>query len=305
MDDYFFPCLFLIPEQGMTDVQRRPYSFLIRRWDVSIFDLATLQSKHDLHVSHELMNVFLGNCNSEIRVAADSVQEATDKVQLLRAMLYLRGITPFVLPFISSHSINEYAGINSRDSDYMRGGLPSGLQQGITSKTSKVEAWPLELSFQSICVGKKTINSSVFEDACGMVAKWEPLVTQHPPLRAVQSTLIAAPKLGDLSQSILHVWTAIEALFPRVNSEVTFTVALYLTQLNLRESDRVGYFAKVRKAYGTRSKIAHGAGSDVSTGDWETAWSMLCNACVAILEREKLPSETELLEELLAHPRTC
>lgn len=137
-----------------------------------------------------------------------------------------------------------------------------------------------------------------------MATQWASLIKEYSTLDTVQAAFVAAPKLGDMSQSVLHIWTALEALFPRVNSEVTFQVALYLTQLNRGEADRVGYLNKVRQAYRTRSKIAHGGGSAVSHTDWEVAWSLLRNACQSILDRGCLPGEDELLRELLSSPQT-
>ena len=44
-----------------------------------------------------------------------------------------------------SHSLNQIAGINLRDSDWQVSEFDE-LNEGITSKDTKVEAWPLDLT---------------------------------------------------------------------------------------------------------------------------------------------------------------
>lgn len=268
---FFFPCLFLVPDRDLTDIQVGEYGLVVRKWDVSLFDLATLGAKHRLHVPFELINVFLQWCNLEFFVVANSVDEAKSRVQFLRTMLYIQGIAPFIIPLVGSHSINDIAGINSRDSETLRKQLPDGLREGITSDTATVEVWPFELSFHVISIGEHRITASIFESACDMAQRWASLVEQHPRLRTVQDVLTEAPMLGSISQSILHIWMGLESLFPTVNSEVAFRLALYLTQLNVTETDKITYFSTVRQAYGTRSKIAHGGIEHVSQSDWKTA----------------------------------
>lgn len=60
-------------------------------------------------------------------------------------MLYSHGIQPTFAPFATSHSINEYAGINGRDSKSLIGKLPEGMSNGITSEDTSVEGWPNDL----------------------------------------------------------------------------------------------------------------------------------------------------------------
>lgn len=299
MARYFFPCLFLVPDPDTMDIQVGEYGLVIRKWDVSIFDLATLQVKHKLHLPYELINVFLKWCNLEFTVEAASVEEAMSKVQFLRTMLYIQGIAPFIIPIVASHSINDIAGINSRDSDLLRQKLPEGLREGLTSDMATVEVWPFELSLHVISIGEHRITSSLFESACNMARRWESLLQHHPPLRAVQDALTGAPTLGSISQSILHIWAGLESLFPSVNTEVSFRLALYLTQLNVTDTDKRMYFSTIQKAYRTRSKIAHGSIEEASTDDWKTTWELLCDACRSVLQRGNLPSEDDLLRELL------
>ena len=43
-------------------------------------------------------------------------------------------------------------------------------------------------------------------------------------------TATAAPMILPLSQSVLHIWSAIETLFPDVRMELKFRIALYVAQ---------------------------------------------------------------------------
>jgi hypothetical protein len=279
-----------------------PYALAPRRWDVSTFDLATLFTKHRLHgIPYELMGVFLAGCNMEFSVTEDTAAKAQAAFERLRTMLYVRGCAPFILPYLSTHSLNEYAGINGRDSELLRPTMHEGLREGITSKDPQVEVWPLQLTLQVIQGGDgHTIPAAMFEQAARDTEPWQRLTGSTPALRAVQAALIAAPSLTDMGQSLLHIWTAIESLFPRVDTEVSFRVALHLAQLAAPEvSDRQAYFTRVRKAYGVRSRVAHGNTAGITGADWQNAWDLLCQACRAIITRGTLPTEDALIGELL------
>jgi hypothetical protein len=110
---------------------------------------------------------------------------------------------------------------------------------------------------------------------------------------------VAAPTLGDLGQSLLHIWTGLEALFPSVSSEVTFRIALYIAQLTDIGADRLSRYEAVRTAYSIRSKVAHGTNTAVRIDEWNQAWKLLMDCLNALHRRESLPSEKELLTELL------
>ncbi len=297
---YYAPILFLVPGNDMEDRRVGQFALMLRRWEVSIFDLATLSTKHRLHLPYQLMDVFLQRCNMEIAVAATSVEEAIRRVQLLKAMLYVQGIAPTVSPYIATHSVNQYAGINSRDSGTLSEQLHEGLREGITSKTDTVEVWPLDLSLSLVGVGAGIIDAAVFEKAAIAASAWEQLTTSNHVLRTVQGVLLTAPFIPDGEQSILHIWTGIESLFPTVHQEVSFRIALYLAQLCGEKADRHLYFARAKKAYRTRSSIVHGGSSRQTKDEWGDAWGLLLDACRAILRRGCLPSEEQLLKELLS-----
>src|SRR5260370_42645851 len=91
--------------------------------------------------------------------------------------------------------------------------------------------------------------------------------------------------MGSLSQSILHMWCAIESLFPSVGAERSFRVSLYLSQLVSQGAGRRGYFEKVKKGYNTRSKIAHGAKHEASINEWKAAWEIVTDTFNALVRR--------------------
>lgn len=70
-----------------------------------------------------------------------------------------------------------------------------------------------------------------------------------PLLEVVGEASNAAPKLISLDQSLLHIWSALEALFPTVSAELSFRIALYLSQLISPTGGRLATFETVRNSY--------------------------------------------------------
>jgi hypothetical protein len=138
---------------------------------------------------------------------------------------------------------------------------------------------------------QKTIYRAV--DKANSSARW--LTAKSPVIEEVGK----APKLMPLSQSVLHIWSGLEALFPEVGAELSFRIALYLAQLLSQSSDRATVYNRVRASYNLRSAITHGSRQNISMDDWQETWSLLMEAVVGILFRGKIPSEKELLAELL------
>lgn len=305
LQSYYFPLLFLKPEASFISAIQSPFHLTPRRWSTSTFDLATLATKHRLHLPYQLMDVLLGQCNLELQVDAVDRETAVESLSAILLGLYMHGVSPTLAPFVTTHSINEYSGINSRDSDLLRADLPAELKEGLTSETAKVEAWPVNLSLQCLVDPSGFIVSeSLFQKAATKAIKWLECESLQPALRVIRDAAQAAPMLVSSDQAVLHVWCALEALFPKVNTEVTFRVALYLAQLSSALGGRQDYFHRVRKAYNLRSRIAHGSERHVKTADWLDTWGLLMDAGNAIVHRGRIPSEDELLQELLA-PEDC
>jgi len=58
------------------------------------------------------MELFLEKCNLEFMIAdVDSLEKAIELFNSLRMSLYLDGLSPFLSPFITNFSINDYSGI--------------------------------------------------------------------------------------------------------------------------------------------------------------------------------------------------
>src|ERR1039458_5630109 len=132
------------------------FTFAMRRWETSLFDLASLATKHKLHLPYQLMDVFLGRCNCEVGVGGtDSLNEAKQAFESFRLGLYVRGVSPLICPFITTHSINEYSGINDRGVATLRERLPKGMEVGPTISDIEFEAWPYELSLQCIVLNDR------------------------------------------------------------------------------------------------------------------------------------------------------
>lgn len=194
----------------------------------------------------------------------------------------------------------KYSGINSRDSEYLREKLDPQILEGLRSDQDTLEAWPIELSFQCILFQDYLrISKDGFFKAADKAAEWNRLTPKSALLKVVSDAANAAPKLLSLDQSLLHIWSALEALFPTVNTELSFRVALYLSQLIRPTGGRLATFENVRNSYSLRSKVTHGSRRDISLAEWRDTWGLLMEAVNAIIRRRGLPTEQELISELL------
>ena len=102
-----------------------------------------------------------------------------------------------------------------------------------------------------------------------------------------------------MSQLLLHIWAAIEALFPRVSTEVSFRVALYLSQRTSPEEGRLSYLKRIQSAYRIRNAVAHGTSDSIRHDQWVDAWELLLGAVRSVIRSRGLPTEDQLLSELL------
>lgn len=237
----------------------------------------------------------------ELRISGRaSLEEATAAFRSFRLALYATGLSPFLSPFVTNYSINEYSGINSRDSESLRKHLPPGMEKGLTSEAGTLEAWPLELSFQTVVLPDTLdMTEDAVVEAAEKAAVWETLGAAGP-LRAIEETANAAPMILPLGQSVLHIWSAIETLFPNVRMEVKFRIALYVSQLTASGAARLEVYDRVRASYDLRSSITHGSQKEVSMDQWQQTWGVLIDAYNAVVQRGSLPAEQELIAELLS-----
>ncbi len=301
MQAFYFPLLFLVSGFDGDTVEAGPFQIAKRRWQTSTFDLATLATRHKLNLPYQAMDVFLSSCNMELCIGGRaSLEDATAAFRSFRLALYATGLSPFLSPFVTNYSINDYSGINSRDSESLRKDLPPGMEKGLTSEAGTLEAWPLELSFQTVVTPDTLdLTADAVVEAAEKAAVWETLGAAGP-LRAIEETANAAPMILPLGQSVLHIWSAIETLFPNVRMEVKFRIALYVAQLTASGSARLEVYDRVRASYDLRSNITHGSQKEVSMDQWQQTWGILIDAYNALVRRGSLPAEQELIEELLS-----
>jgi len=297
-NSFYFPLLFLRPKFE-ANLAIGKYGISKRKWSTSTFDLATLATRHDLHLPYQVIEVMLGQCNLELEIRElSSHKEAVGWLDSFRVGAYLAGCSPFIAPFMTSESINDYSGINERDSALERGREPK-IPSPLSSSSGNVSAWPLDLSFTCITnANAMDITEEQFTNAVRTAESWHTLSKETDSVRALTDAFLASPSLPTHAQSLLHIWTAIESLFPSVNTEVSFRVGMYLTVLCSEPKDRSEFYRKVRAAYGLRSKVAHGALNDVSVDQWDQAWMLLCGCAKSISRRGSVPKESELLDEL-------
>lgn len=298
---FYFPLLFLIPDFSELHLEAANFRIAKRRWTTSTFDLATLATRHKLHLPYQVMDVFLSRCNLELCILGESsIESAIANFQALRLALCAGGLSPFLSPFATTHSINEYSGINSRDSEYLRAKLDPHMLEGLRSDQDTLEAWAVELSFQCILLKDNLrISKDAFLTAANRAAEWNGLAAKTTLLKVAGEASNAAPKLLSLDQSLLHIWSALETLFPAVSTELSFRIALYLSQLISPAGGRLATFERVRNSYSLRSKLTHGSRRDISLKEWQHTWALLMEAVNAVIRRGGLPTEQELISELL------
>jgi hypothetical protein len=301
MTAYFFPCLILVPKFEGNSLKFAGITVHRRLWETSTFDLATLETKHVLHLPYQLMDVYLRACHLEIEIRGDLVRdEVIDEMQMIRALLYLRGVTPFMIPFVTTHSINDYSGINSRDSELLRDKLPDGVKEGLRSGDGTLEAWYCDRTWTLIRDASSIdITSEVFAAVTSELDRWKQVERDHPIVNIVRRLFNFAPMIPDDAASILQMWQGIESLFPSIQTEVTFRIALFVAQLCFPLQQRSKTYKEAKILYSTRSKIAHGASAMIRDGDWAATWALLRLCLRAVLVRGKLPCEEELMFELL------
>lgn len=302
MPSYFFPCLALLPGDLPPIVETAQIVLRRREWETTTFDFATLGASHNLRFSWHLLEVFLNACHLEIEIRnVPDFLHAQERVRILQVMLYLQSVSPFIIPVGMTHTLRDYSGLNYRDSTAMRGNLPLELQSGFVSADGKIEGWLHEPTFQSIIVGmERTVSAQAFTDAVHAAECWTELEAAHPPLKAARLALQTAPAIPDLSSSLLHIWQGIEALFPRVSTEVSFRLGLLMSQLCAPvRNDRLKTYEEAKRSYGRRSQAAHGSGDKLAHRDWVIAWDLLILSLSACLQREGLPNEEALTRELL------
>lgn len=273
-----------------------------RRWRHDTFDVHSLGANHKIHFQYVLLDVFWNHVRLEIEpVGATSAEDAKERLSVYRVMLYVNGVAPFIMPFLTTHSVNEIAGLNRRDGSRFDGDFPPELRQGLTSKSARIEAWPHEMSFSHVrSTDGVPITFELARRAQWQAQQWVALERQHPALSAVRHAMEAAPMISHIGSSLLHIWTALESLFPNVHTEVTFRVSLLLAALSAPVHPAAETYEAAKRSYVWRSKAAHGNLKGIGAAEWDDAWTLLRRSMAAVIHRRSLPSESELLSAMLS-----
>lgn len=277
-------------------------SLIPRKWEVSIFDWTYLAvtAPHRLNVEYQLIDVLAKACNLSIRLRdATDYSAAIRKFSAFRAMSCALGAEPLFAQFVGSHPIDALSAVN-------RGPTDPEDPRHATRDSIRNGKGPVQVWWNQPALSMHPTGSQVFlkpenaEVAARLIQPWIELCEGTPRLRVLEEVLVNAPVAASYPQATMSVWGALESLFPSVQTEVTYRVGMYITQL-VRPSDPLVYLKSVRQAYGMRSKIAHG--SATSTKDeitaWQRAWAILCDTTLAITKRGGLPSEEDLTREML------
>jgi hypothetical protein len=301
MPSFFYPCLSVLPDFPEKELAFGRIAVRHRLFPTSTFDLVTLETQHTLHIPYQLMDVYLRECKLEIEIKdASGNEEALEYLQVIRLLLYVQGLAPFLVPFCTTYSINDYSGINYRDSDALREKLPIEMQEGIRSETHEVEAWPVDSQLTIVRPQNQSnkLNPQMCANAAAVSFTWRQLEEKQPILNLVRRMMNTAPLIADPGSAVLHIWQAIEALFPNVSSEVSFRVAVLVSQLCSVVERRAMMYELTRDAYRVRSKIAHGKQRSIGAEEWRRAWYILRSCVSAIIERQELPREEQMFSEL-------
>jgi hypothetical protein len=104
MPSFFFPCLSIVPDFKDTRLECEKITVHHRLFPTSTFDLATLQTRHTLHIPYQLMDVYLSVCKLEIEIkGSSSYDEAVEHLQVIRLLFYVQGLSPFLVPFCTTY----------------------------------------------------------------------------------------------------------------------------------------------------------------------------------------------------------
>jgi hypothetical protein len=179
---YFFPCLGINLKFDEPVLEFEKMAVHRRLRSTSTFDLATLSTRHTLHIPYQLMDVYLASCNAEIELRdANDFEGAADELEILRMLFYAKGIAPFLIPFCTTYSVNAYSGINSRDSEALRKDLAPEMQEGLASDSGTLEAWPVDMSLLLLQTShqQRDLTPATCEWVGSTFALWTRLEKEH------------------------------------------------------------------------------------------------------------------------------
>lgn len=293
MPYFFFPTWRLIPEKKKVVVG--DFALVSKAFKVLDEDLAYLQASINHHYYQFFVDGSFDSC-CEIAVIADDHASAYDRVQQLRVGLCLEGVRGFGLPVESNASFNEYGGI-ARRGNLLRPPVLPGTDH-VTADSIKF--WQQEAVLQIFGAGTVNVSERAFKRAVENANSWQKLLERHHALTQLHYAVNFACIIQDPAQSLLLIWTALESLFPEIQSEVTYRLSFALAVLcKPVEPDVAMMRQRLKKAYNVRSRIAHGELRNFKPDNWVEAWNIMILVVKALLAHGTLPTEDQLVDGLL------
>jgi hypothetical protein len=141
----------------------------------------------------------------------------------------------------------------------------------------------------------------MFEEAAENVSRWTALENSQSELKAARLAIIVAPSIPHIGASLIHLWHGIEAMFPKVDSEVRFRLSILVAQLARPIGSPQDLYKRARLSYQDRSAVAHGRARSIEQPQWTEAFELLRTCLRAVLHRGGLPTEEELLAATLSY----
>jgi len=235
-----------------------------RRWRVGIFSWAFLATTppHRLNIEYQLADVLTAGCNKSIGIRnAGNRNDAIAQFKGLQACLYMRGVSPFFSQIMGTHSLDDLSDIQGAAMK------PEDPRHETASRLSRgdeiVEIWWNQPALSGLPIDGRPLDVAAMKEAEDMLPRWQEMTSRSPELLILQDALVNAAFSPSYAMATLSAWSALESLFPRVQSEVSHRIALYLTRL-VSAPNGPAFYREAKKAYALRSSITHGhAGRDL------------------------------------------
>lgn len=219
---------------------------------ITIFDLAAAGSVG--FSAWAALEPFCKYLWAEIESAKDADvtpgYDTLNRAWLATALLVLRGFTPLRSIAYSSYSWGSIAGHQKRTAGQLGASLP------------KFAGALLDLHFTSIIDMKPRIEEVSNEDALWVQQHFDSfnrLASESTKFRFALEAAVDWRFAKEPRSAVARIWSGIEALF-EINAELVFRLSLVSAcLLTPRGEERKAKFESVKRLYGFRSKVVHGA----------------------------------------------
>lgn len=191
---------------------------------------------------------------AEIESAKDAAvtpgYDTLNRAWLVTALLVLRGFTPLRSIACSSYSWGKVAGHQKR----------TAKQEGIS--LPKFKGSLLDFHFTSL-IDMKPRADEVSEDDAQWIRQhfdsFNRLASESTTFRFALEAAVDWRFAKEPRSAVARIWSGIEALFD-INAELVYRLSLISACLLVpRGAERKAKFDSVKKLYGFRSKVVHGA----------------------------------------------